>query len=331
MAAFYTHLEHNNVRCTLCPHLCTIVPAHYGECGVRYNDSGDLLAMTYGRISALHVDPIEKKPLYHYFPGSVILSVGSLGCNLHCTFCQNHPISQSGFRDDLTKSLEAEELIDMALREEENIGLAYTYNEPLMSFEYIMDVGKLAKEQGLKNVMVTNGFMNSQPLDQLLDIIDCFNVDLKSFSDDFYQQHTGGTLAPVLKTLEQIHASGRHLEVTFLVIPGLNDDTETFRLMVQWMSCNLGKQTVLHLSRYFPQYKMELAPTPIATLTDLYLIAKESLDFVYLGNVDHSEGNDTECPACHKKVITRSGYKTEIIGLKYDGSCDGCGYPIAIM
>ncbi len=331
MAEFYTQLEHNNIRCTLCPHQCMISPQQYGECGVRLNEGGILQSMTYGRISALHADPIEKKPLYHYFPGSVILSVGSLGCNLHCEFCQNHHISQSGYREHLTREMEPEKLIDLAIREEENIGIAFTYNEPLMSYEYVMEVGPLAKEQGLKNVMISNGYINPQPLDKLLDVIDCFNIDLKSFSDDFYKKYTGGNLSPVLNTLKKIRASGQHLEITFLVVPGLNDDEESFGLMLHWIADNLGKQTVLHLSRYFPQYKMDNPPTSVQKLTDFYRIANEHLEYVYIGNVELSEGRDTYCPACKQKLIERNGYKTEIPGLKFDGSCLHCGHQIAIL
>jgi pyruvate formate lyase activating enzyme len=331
MADFYQALEHYNLRCTLCPHLCMLAPGQYGECGVRYNEGGELLSMTYGRISAMHVDPIEKKPLYHYFPGSVILSVGSMGCNLHCSFCQNHQISQQGFDNRQTKFLEPEELLDIALREEENIGLAFTYNEPLMSYEYLMEVGGMAKEQGLKNVMVSNGYINPQPLERLLDVVDCFNIDLKSFSEDFYRRFTGASLAHVLRTLEAIRRSGRHLEITFLVIPGQNDDEEGFRIMLQWIVDTLGKESILHISRYFPQYKLDFPPTPIDKLTDLYAIAKEKLDFVYLGNVKSEEGCDTYCPACHQKVMGRTGYEIDIMGLSFDGSCSACKHPIAIM
>ena len=218
--------ENNNiVKCLLCPHSCKIKEGNSGICGVRLNDKGTLIAASFGKISALHLDPIEKKPLYHFFPGTKILSAGSIGCNLDCVYCQNHDISQAELGTfKIAQTYTPSQLVSEALLYPENIGIAYTYNEPVVWFEFILETAMAAHMAGLKNVMVTNGFINEGPLSELLPFIDAFSVDLKGFGEAFYLKISGGALAPVLNCLKQIRQAGKHLEIVTLVIPHLNDD-----------------------------------------------------------------------------------------------------------
>lgn len=325
-AAYYNRVEDNNIQCVLCPHKCYIHEGERGKCLVRLNDQGRLYAENYNLISALNFDPIEKKPLYHFYPGSKILSIGTVGCNFSCGFCQNCDISQKtvdeypGLMEYHTRSL-----IEMARAEAGNIGLAYTYNEPAIYYEFMMDLAAMTREAGLKNVMVTNGFIETKPLSDLLQFIDAFNVDLKSFDPGFYKQRTGGRLQPVLKTLERIRSSGKHLELTNLVIPGLNDNVSTFRDMIGWIHDNLGINTVLHLSRYHPAYKYQIPATPEPTMHKLYEIAGEKLPFVYLGNIRINSGNNTHCPDCGGVLIKRAGYIVSVSGIQKNNVCKTCG------
>ncbi len=285
-ALYFDQLENNKVQCRLCPHNCIIIENKSGKCQVRKNVQGKLISLMYGRVSSLHFDPIEKKPLYKFFPGSIIFSIGSIGCNLHCRFCQNYSISQCNHEElNQTSVYTPDEIIEMAGKRVDNIGIAYTYNEPTVWFEYMLDISKAAKQKGMKNVMVTNGFINEKPLSELLNYMDAFNVDLKAFSESFYKEVTSSALEPVLQTLKQIRKSKKHLEITCLIIPELNDQPEQFEKMVQWIREELSEETILHLSRYFPRYKLNITQTPIDVLLNLQRIAKRYLKNVYLGNV----------------------------------------------
>ncbi|MBW6479116.1 MAG: AmmeMemoRadiSam system radical SAM enzyme [Bacteroidales bacterium] len=329
-AVFYSKGTKDSVICELCPHQCIIKPGNYGICGARMNQSGQLIADSYGKITALHSDPIEKKPLYHFYPGSKILSVGSFGCNLKCTFCQNYHISQPDYHFSLPyKHYNPNEIVDMAMTVDNNIGVASTYNEPVISFEFVKDTAILAREKGLKNVMVSNGFINPEPLSELLEVIDAFNIDLKAFTNDFYKNITQSRLQPVLKTLQAIAATNAHLEITHLVIPGLNDDRKQFREMVKWIAGELGKYIPLHISRYFPQHKLKTDTTPTETIFEFFETAKKHLAYVYPGNI-HTYGgiSDTHCPGCSITVIERGGYSTGIKNLKADGKCSKCNFQI---
>lgn len=287
-ASYYEKTSALEVICHLCPHECRISEGHRGNCRVRRNKNGTLIAENYGRVSAMHLDPIEKKPLYHFFPGSHILSAGSIGCNLSCKFCQNCEISQVSIDDrPLLPFKTPEEIVAAALNQPGNIGIAFTYNEPVVWFEYMEDIAVQAKAAGLATVMVTNGFVNPAPLERLIDLIDAFSVDLKAFTDEFYHRITFSSLEPVKNSLKQISKAGKHLEVTNLVIPDLNDDPLVFEEMVQWMALELGKDTVLHISRYFPMHRMTKPPTPLATLQRLSEIASRHLNYVYIGNVPY--------------------------------------------
>ena len=327
-AAYYNSLEDGKVQCDLCPVRCRLKPGKSGSCLVRKNIDGRLYAVAYGKVTALNIDPIEKKPLYHFYPGRPILSVGSSGCNLHCLFCQNCEISQNPPDRFQFQSVTAEQLSKKASGVEDNIGIAYTYNEPIIWYEFVRDTAQLVHQLGMKNVLVSNGYINPEPMKQLAPLIDAANIDLKSFSDDFYRKYTGSRLAPVLETLRILKDSGVYTEITHLVIPELNDRPEEFSNMCRWIAKELGKNTVLHISRYFPSWKMSTPPTPLETLEHFWDLAREHLDFVYLGNTSLPKGRDTFCPGCGRKVILRSGYYTEVTGISEHGDCIHCGHHI---
>lgn len=328
-AKYYETLQRDQLQCHLCPHHCIIGEGKSGICHIRKNEEGELYLRTYGNVSSMGFDPIEKKPLYHFHPGGIIFSVGGFGCNLRCRFCQNFQISQEVPRkSNLGREYTPQEIVDMAAEKKSNVGVAYTYNEPTIWFEYMMDIAKLVRERGMKNVIVTNGFVNPEPLDELIGVIDAFNVDLKAFTEDFYRRQTMSKLAPVKETLKQIRRSGRHLEITNLVIPRENDDPKVFGEMVKWIREELGEDTVLHLSRYFPTYKMSAPPTPPAVLEELFELAKSCLNYVYVGNMSSSTGQNTYCPSCGNKVIDRSRYDTWISGLDRAGHCMKCGHTV---
>lgn len=287
----------NNDRtlsCTLCPHRCRLKENEYGRCNVRICRDGNIISTVYGLASALHLDPIEKKPLYHFHPGRKVLSLGSFGCNMRCNFCQNHHISQvrpvplsGGYR------LSPEEIAAKAASIEGNIGVAYTYNEPVVWYEYMADTAMLIRKEGLKNIMVSNGYISKRALEDLIPLIDAYNIDLKAFDEGFYREQTGSTLKPVLNTIKTIAERGKHLEITMLVIPGLNDDIGIFKEMLAWINDNCGRDTVLHLSKYFPNYQSDIRITPDRTLLELYYLAKKTLDRSYLGNTTLKTGRPT--------------------------------------
>ena len=292
-ARFYSRFEGAKVKCGLCPHHCSLPPGHSGLCRVRKNVDGRLMTLAYGKVSGLHMDPIEKKPLYRFFPGSRILSLGSYGCNFRCPWCQNASISQCvpgdlpdrPAEDQEDDSLtEPSDIVAMA-RQQGSVGVAYTYNEPAVWFEYMMDVATMVRHDGMQNVVVSNGYINPGPLKELLEVADAFNIDLKSFDPEFYGRFTNGQLQPVLDTLKAIAREGRHLEVTFLVIPGLNDDPDQFEEMVSWIAEHPGRDTALHINRYFPAWNFSNPSTPIETLQAMQSIAGKYLNHIYLGNV----------------------------------------------
>lgn len=325
-ALFYTNITASKVQCTLCPWNCELNHEQTGNCRVRTNLDGKLYTRVYNRVAALGSDPIEKKPLYHFYPGKNILSIGEVGCNLHCSFCQNHRISQC----EATKfegfyNITSEQIVDEARKTWNNLGIAYTYNEPFTFYEFLLETAQKVRSSGLKNVVVSNGYINSAPLEKLLPYIDAFNIDLKAFSEAFYQKYTKGKLHPVLNTLKSIAQSSAHLEITTLVIPGLNDDAEEFRKMIAWIVGELGSSTPLHLSRYYPQYSFTLAATPMASLIDLYELAKKELEHVFLGNVSDPKRSASYCHNCKAELVLRCRYKTELLNLQGDGTCSNCG------
>ena len=285
-AMFYEKKDNNCVLCQLCPHNCLIPPDRSGICGAKKNDNGVLYSIIYEQVSSLSLDPIEKKPLYEFYPGSNILSVGTVGCNFKCPFCQNHNISMAYTDKADTVTITSEDLVRKAIEliPQGNIGIAYTYNEPTIWYEYIYETAKLAKSKDLVNVLVTNGYINRDPLEHILPFIDAMNIDLKAFNEDFYRKIVKGNLEDVKSTIK-ISVEKCHVEITTLIIPDLNDSINEMEEMTKWLS-SISPDIPLHLSRFFPGYKMTNKPaTPIKTLTDLELIARKHLKNVYLGNV----------------------------------------------
>ncbi|MCX5678788.1 MAG: AmmeMemoRadiSam system radical SAM enzyme [Candidatus Omnitrophica bacterium] len=280
-ALYYEKLGSGKVHCHLCPTECVIAPDKRGACGVRVNRDGTLYSEIYGRITSASLDPIEKKPLYHYHPGEYIFSIGTKGCNFHCDFCQNWQISQDP--DARTDGITSEEAVTRA-KESSSFGIAYTYNEPFIWYEFVFETAKLAKSSNLENVLVTNGYVNMEPLEAMLPYIDAMNIDLKAFNEGFYRKICGGRLEKVLEVIKRA-SRDCHVELTTLIIPGLNDSDEEMRKEAEWIRDNVGPETPLHLSRYFPCYKMKLPPTPVKTLERAREIAMASLKYVYLGNV----------------------------------------------
>jgi len=325
-AAFLETLENNKVRCTLCPHNCLLKPGETGKCTVRHNNEGTLVTETFNTVSALSIDPVEKKPLYHFYPGTQILSVGSFGCNMKCSFCQNHDISQPTI-DILNRrknTLSSRQIILEARGIDSNIGLAFTYNEPVVWYEFMKDMAVKARSEGMSTVMVSNGYINRDPLKEIMNYINAFNIDLKAFNDNFYREIAGARLKPVLKTLIEIGRSGKHLEITYLIIPGYNDNRNEFRDCISWLHDNIGPDVVLHLSRYFPSYNFSAPPTPASTMHEMHNIAKEKINFVYPGNINIPGIMDTVCPDCGSLITSRSGYSIKHRNIE-NGKCTDCG------
>ncbi len=318
-ALFYGQREDGSVDCLLCPHHCHINREKVGSCRVRKNVAGTLYSLNYARVTSVAMDPIEKKPLYHFHPGTEILSLGTFGCNFRCPFCQNWQISQA---EPSTQELSPQQAVELAKRRN-SVGIAYTYNEPIIWAEYVLDTAKLAQSEALKNVMVTNGFINAEPLAELLPFIDAFNIDLKSIEEGFYRKLCGGRLQPVLEAAVQANKRA-HVEVTHLIIPGHNDVDEQFHRLAGWVKENLGPSTPTHLSAYVPHYRLEAPPTPLETLQRACKIFREHLDHVYLGNVLVEDGSHTRCSKCGSLLIARRGYMIEMRGLS-EGRCQRCG------
>ncbi len=330
-ALFWHKEKDQKLACELCPQGCIIAPDHYGLCRVRKNNKGKMHAQTYGHPVSYGFDPIEKKPLYHFYPGKEIYSVGTLGCNFHCSFCQNYQISQCGYKNQsATRWISSEDLVNKARLKLDNIGISYTYNEPTVFYEYMLDTAILAHKTGMKNVMVSNGFINEEPLEKLGEHIDAFNIDLKAFDSDFYIQNCNGKLEPVLQTLKRIHNMGKHLELTFLLIPQLNDCEDKFRKMIQWITFELGCETVLHISRYFPHHNLQIPTTEPNILFKFYQIAREKLAYVYIGNLITKTGQNTNCSKCNNEVISRTGYSVNTSGIDENGNCKYCNNNILI-
>lgn len=285
-ARFYKVNKNSQVKCLLCPHLCEINEGSKGLCNTRINISGKLYCSTYGKLTAISLDPIEKKPFYHFHPHKMVLSLGSFGCNFKCDFCQNFRISHDWetLNENFIKS-KTEAVISEALKHENNFGIAYTYNEPFTWYEFMYDVAVLAKLKGLKNVVVSNGYVNKKSLESIIEFIDAFNIDLKFFDEDIHKRQTGGELKFVLQTLKTIVSNKKHLEITNLIIPGLNDNKEKFGKMVNWIADQLGEEIPLHINRYYPAYKSQFAPTSANTLYELKSIACSRLKNVYCGNI----------------------------------------------
>ncbi|HHW99614.1 MAG TPA: AmmeMemoRadiSam system radical SAM enzyme [Firmicutes bacterium] len=308
------------ITCELCPHACQLREGALGKCGQRTLQAGRIASLNYGQVSSLALDPIEKKPLYHFYPGTEILSVGSLGCNLQCQYCQNYHIAHQQVASKRMQPAEVVALAQAAQRRTSNIGIAFTYNEPTVGFEFVLDTAKLAQQQGLKTVLVTNGYLQTEPWRELLAYLDALNIDVKAFTEEAYRQLCGASLAPVLRNVE-LALEQSHVELTYLVVPGINDEQKDFERFIRWVA-GLSPDTPLHLTRYFPSYKLKMAPTPLTTLQRLASLAREHLNFVYLGNVGLLES--TLCPQCSRVIIQRGLVSTVTPNL-VRGKCVGCG------
>lgn len=316
------------VQCGLCPKACIMAPGQSGDCRIRVNIDGKLTAVTYGFPCSVHKDPMEKKPMFHFLPGTPILSLATVGCNLHCKNCQNWEISQCNPDDSLAVEMPPEAVAPLAIRQGCR-SVAYTYTDPVAYYEYALDCSIKVREAGLKNVLVTAGYINKAPWRELCRYTDGANIDLKSMSDAFYRDICSATLKPVLDSLVLAQECGVLVEVTNLLIPTLNDsDTEMLQL-ARWMKTYMGSETPLHFSRFFPHYRLRnLPPTPPATIDRAKEIAEaEGLKHVYIGNILSDRGENTYCPACGKLLIARNGY-TILNNMLKQGRCDACGRKI---
>lgn len=321
---FYDRLE-DKIRCRVCPHNCLIDEGKYGICRVRTVKNGEPVAINYGEVTSLAVDPIEKKPLYHFKPSKNILSIGSFGCNMTCSFCQNYEISQ---RRPTTQFTSIEKLISIIPKIENNVGVAFTYNEPMMWYEYMYEAAMKIKEQNKDTsiVVVTNGYINEEPLMKLLPYVDAMNIDLKGYTNKYYNKVCGAKLEPVLKTIKRCN-DHCHVEITTLLVSDENDSLDEVREIAQFIA-SVNKDMPLHLSRYFPRYKMENEATKVEKLLLAEEEAKKYLRYVYIGNVGGIE-NNTYCPKCNATLIKRTGYSTEVNII--DNRCYSCGEKINII
>jgi pyruvate formate lyase activating enzyme len=330
-AAWYTKREGGEVQCQLCPRLCLLRPGERGYCKVRANIGGTLYSLVYGKIAAIHVDPVEKKPLFHVLPGSRALSIATTGCDLGCVFCQNWTISQAYPEDAQTLTLTPRELVDLAKREgcQE---IAYTYNEPTVFYEFMLECAKQARRAGIRNVWVTAAYITPGPLRELAQYLDAANVDIKGIRDDYYRTYCDGHVQPVLDAVRILRDAGVFLEITNLVVPGGNDSEQDLRDLSSWVRQELGPDAVLHFSRYFPEYRMEQpGPTPESTLLEARRIAQEQgLRYVYIGNLPGAGYEDTICPGCGRTLVSRIGYSID--WSRYgivNGACAYCGARIS--
>ena len=330
VASYWDKVNREFVQCKLCPRNCVIANGQRGVCTVRINRGGTLYTLGYGNPVSLAVDPIEKKPFFHVEPGSPVFSLAVAGCNMRCLFCQNWQISQSKPDEAGNYKLSPEEVVGEVMKNKCRY-IAYTYTEPTVFYEYMLDIARIAKERGLKNTMHTCGYVNRGPLVELLKYMDAVNVDLKAFDDKFYNKMgMMAQLEPVLETIKTIKERGVWLEITNLVIPGENDDPQDLRRMCAWIKKNVGDEVPLHFSRFMPTFRLtNLPPTPVEKLEEARKIAMEiGLKYVYIGNVPGYEGEDTRCPNCGKIVVERRGYSVEEVNIK-GGGCKFCGYRIA--
>jgi pyruvate formate lyase activating enzyme len=318
------HQKQPIIKCLLCALQCVLKNGERGRCRARINQNGVMKSLVYGRPVAIHVDPIEKKPFYHFLPGSNAFSLGTAGCPLSCRFCQNWEISQAKPEDIRTSVYSPEEIVSSADRKRCPV-IAFTYNEPTVFIEFLTDIARQGRKQRMKSVLVSCGFMNSRPLDEMCEVLDAIKIDLKGFSPDFYRDVCGAELDPVLRSIKQISKKGVHLEIVNLVVPTLNDSRPMMTRLIEWVAGEIGPDVPLHFTRFHPAYQMlQLPPTPVSTLETAYEMARsKGLHYPYVGNVPSHPGNNTYCPSCGKTVVERTGY------FVLNGKCPFCWRAIA--
>jgi pyruvate formate lyase activating enzyme len=328
LSPYFTSLDGGEIQCELCPHRCRVAKGKRGLCRVRENRDGKYYSLVYGNPCALHLDPIEKKPFFHVLPGTTSFSLATAGCNFQCKFCQNWEISQASPEDVYSHDVPPELIVSKA-KEIGARSVAYTYVEPMIFYEYMSDISSLVKKAGLLNVTHSNGFINPVPLRNLCKVLDAADIDLKGFTENFYRELCGGELTPVLETLKTLKQEKIHLEITNLIIPTKNDEMSVIREMCLWIKKELGPDTPIHFSRFYPLYKLRtLPPTPVSTLEKAREAALAAgLEYVYVGNIPGHAGESTFCPKCKKMVIQRTGYMVGEINVKA-GKCKYCGKPI---
>ena len=325
-ADFYEKQEEGKVHCLLCPRNCTILPGKLGNCNARKNNDGTLYALGYNRFTSVHDDPIEKKPIYHYKPGTYTMSFGTAGCNLHCDMCQNWSISQISAESNNLIEITSEHALNL-VRKYNCETIAYTYNEPLINFEWIRDTGTLAHENGIGNILVSNGLINEEPLEQLLTVIDAANIDIKAFTTDFYKEiaHFPG-LEQIKSNVLTLWENKVHVELTMLLIPEHNDNPEEIKQFAEWVRDSMSDKVPVHFSRFYPHYKMQhVPPTPVETILNAKKIAEGvGLKYVFTGNLPFSEINTTLCQSCGATLVDRVTYNVKIKNLGKDGKCKKC-------
>jgi pyruvate formate lyase activating enzyme len=324
----YRKLSGQSVVCGICPNRCVLKKGDRSICRSKVNFEGKLYSLAYGNPCSVNIDPIEKKPLFHFKPQTQALSIATTGCNLRCLNCQNWQISQAKPEDVRFYDLFPDKTIKKAAQQNA-ASIAYTYSEATTYFEYMIDTARLAKQKGINNLWISNGYINHEPLLELCKVMDAANVNLKSFSDAVYKKLNGGRLGPVLNTLKTLHQQGVHFEITTLLVPGYVDDPKMFKKMCQWIVKHLGPDHPLHLLRFFPRYKLDrLSPTPVSTLTHFRELAiKEGIRYVYVGNVPDHEGNHTWCHHCKKLLVERKGYHIPVNNIK-ESRCRFCSTAI---
>ena len=328
LSPYFTSLGGGEIQCELCPKRCRIPKGKRGFCRVRENRDGKCYSLVYANPCAFHPDPIERNPFFHVLPGTRSLSLATAGCNFGCRFCQTWEISQASPEDVFSLDIPPNLVVKRA-KQMKASSVSYTFVEPVIFYEYMVEIGSLAKEAGLLSLIHSNGFINPDPLRNLAKVLDAANIDLKGFTGEFYRELCNGELDPVLDTLKTLRQEKIHLEITNLIIPTKNDDMSLVREMCLWIKRELGADTPIHFSRFYPLYKLKnLPPTPVATLEQARTVALSSgLEYVYIGNVPGHEGENTFCPSCKKMIIQRTGYMIGEVHLK-EGKCEYCGKPI---
>ena len=332
VASYWERIRGNIVQCRLCPRRCILDVDQRGVCTARINRDGLLYTLGYGNPVAVHVDPIEKKPFFHVLPGSSAFSIAVAGCNMRCLFCQNWQISQAKPDEVSAYDMPPEKVVDAAIKSGSAF-IVYTYTEPTIFYEYMLDISKLARQKGIKNGMHTCGYINEEPLKELLKYMDVVNVDLKGFNEAFYRKMgMMAELEPVLNTIKTVKKEGVWLEITNLLVPGQNDSPDEIRKMCVWIKDNVGDDVPLHFSRFTPSFQlMNLPPTPMKKLEEAFQIAKSvGLKYVYIGNVPGNTAENTYCPNCTKLAVGREGYRVRELNIS-GGKCKFCGYKISGM